>query len=517
VDWFNLHPTGFGRIARAYTVSKASVAAHMNINLDRLSGRILVIDDTPAIHQDFKKIFGSGLKSTAALSESEAAFFGTVRRGPTLPVFQVDCALQGQEGVELVRRARAQKRPYAVAFVDMRMPPGWDGIETITRLWGEDPDLQVVICTAHSDYSWAQTREKLGHADRFIVLKKPFDSIEVLQLAESLTEKWRLAHQERCRLQELEHRIQERNRDLQAMQTINAQLDASNQRLTAPPQSGDDAQIQKHRALERDLRLALRAHELTVHYQPLVEIASRQIVGLEALARWTHPTRGPIPPSEFIPVAEESGLIVPLGEFVLRNVCEQVVRWAQENVPVVRVAVNLSPVQLERQPIRELVRTILRETGLQPHQLALEVTESTLMKNAHAHAQALQGLREDGVCIELDDFGTGYSSLSSLKQLPVDTLKIDRSFIRNLDTSNSDEAIVGAILTLARSLGLHVVAEGVETLAQLQVLGRHGCEVAQGFYFSRPLPAERCRELLVEIAHRSSFTDTLCLRMTRVS
>jgi EAL domain-containing protein (putative c-di-GMP-specific phosphodiesterase class I) len=206
-----------------------------------------------------------------------------------------------------------------------------------------------------------------------------------------------------------------------------------------------------------------------------------------------------------------------VDEFVLRSVCEQVVRWAQENVPVVRVAVNLSPVQLERQPIRELVRTILRETGLQPHQLALEVTESTLMKNAHAHAQALQGLREDGVRIELDDFGTGYSSLSSLKQLPVDTLKIDRSFIRNLDTSHSDVAIVGTILTLARSLGLQVVAEGVETLAQLQVLGRHGCEVAQGFYFSRPLPAEQCRELLVEIAQRSSFTDTLCLRMTRVS
>lgn len=489
----------------------------MNIKRDGVSGRILVIDDTPAIHQDFRKIFQCGLKSPTALSQSEAALFGTVERGPTLPLFQVDCAFQGKEGLELVRHARAEKRPYAVAFVDMRMPPGWDGIETITRLWGEDPYLQVVICTAHSDYSWAQTRAKLGHADRFIVLKKPFDTIEVLQLAESLTEKWRLAHQERLRLQALECRIQERNRDLQAVQSINAQLDASNRRLTAPPKSGSAAQMQKRSALEHDLRFALQAHELTVHYQPLVDIASRQIVGLEALVRWTHPTRGPISPGEFIPIAEESGLIVPLGEFVLRNVCEQVVRWTQENVPVVRVAVNLSPVQLERQPIRECVRTILRETGLKPHQLALEVTESTLMKNAHAHAQALQGLREDGVYIELDDFGTGYSSLSSLKQLPVDTLKIDRSFIRNLGTSSSDEAIVGAILTLAGSLGLHVVAEGVETAAQLQVLGRHGCEVAQGFYFSRPLPAEKCRKLLVEVAQRSSFTDTLCLRMAPVS
>jgi len=182
---------------------------------------------------------------------------------------------------------------------------------------------------------------------------------------------------------------------------------------------------------------------------------------------------------------------------------------------VVRVAVNLSPVQLERQPIGSFIRNILRETGMQPHQLALELTESTLMKNAQQHAEALQGLRGDGVHIEIDDFGTGYSSLSSLKHLPVDTLKIDRSFISHLDTSGTDEAIVGTILALARNLGLHVVAEGVETPAQLQVLGRHGCEVAQGYYFSRPLPAEECRALLLELAQRSSFTDTLRLRIAR--
>jgi EAL domain-containing protein (putative c-di-GMP-specific phosphodiesterase class I)/DNA-binding LytR/AlgR family response regulator len=480
---------------------QTTVLTYMNRNLDGVSGRILLIDDTPAIHQDFKKVFGSSLKSATALSAAEAEFFGDATQSPTLPVFQIDSAFQGQQGVELVRRARDEKRPYAMAFVDMRMPPGWDGIETITRLWEQDPDVQVVICTAHSDYSWEQTREKLKHAHRFMVLKKPFDNIEVLQLAESLTEKWRLARQERCRLQDLEHRIQERNRDLQAMQSINEQLDAANQRLSS--------------ALERDLRRALQARELTVHYQPLVEIATRRVVSLEALVRWTHPTLGPIPPSEFIPMAEESGLIVPLGEFVLRNACEQVVRWAQEGVPVVRVAVNLSAVQLERQSIRVFVRDILRETGLQPHQLALEITESTLMKNAQTHAKALQGLRDDGVHIEIDDFGTGYSSLGSLKQLPVDTLKIDRSFISHLDTDSSDEAIVGAILTLARNLGLHVVAEGVETLAQLQVLGRHGCEVAQGYYFSRPLPAAECRELLMELAERSSLTDTLRLKMIR--
>ena len=489
----------------------------MNRTLETSSRRILLIDDNPEIHRDFRKVFGPGLSSAAELSASEAALFGEAMSGPTRPVFKIDYALQGQQGVELVRRALQERRPYAMAFVDVRMPPGWDGIETIARLWQQDPDLQVVICTAYSDYSWQQTREKLGHADRFIVLKKPFDNIEVLQLAEALTEKWRLARQERCRLQNLEHRIQERNRDLQAMQSINAQLDAANQRLAAPAGSVDDALVQKRCSLERDLRRALQADEFTVHYQPLVEIASRRVVSLEALVRWKHPKLGPIPPSEFIPVAEESGLIVPLGEFVLRNVCEQIVRWTQENVPVVRVAVNLSPVQLERQPIDVWIRSVLRETGVQPHQLALELTESTLMKNAQAHVKALQGLRDDGVHIEIDDFGTGYSSLSSLKKLPVDTVKIDRSFISHLDTDSSDEAIVAAILTLARNLGLHVVAEGVETLAQLQVLGRCGCEVAQGFYFSRPLPAGECRELLMELAERSSFTDTLRLRITRVA
>jgi CheY-like chemotaxis protein len=137
----------------------------MDREFSGVGGRILVIDDTPAIPEDFKTIFGSGFKSAAALSESEAGFFGVAKRNPILPILQLDCALQGQEGVELARRTRAEKRPYSVAFVDMRMPPGWDGIDTVRRLWGEDPDVQVVICTAYSDYAWTQTREKLGHAD----------------------------------------------------------------------------------------------------------------------------------------------------------------------------------------------------------------------------------------------------------------------------------------------------------------------------------------------------------------
>jgi len=483
----------------------------MNRNVDGSGRRILVIDDNPAIHRDFKKIFSPDSSSATALSASEAALFGASDE-PARPHFQIDSALQGQQGVDMVRRAVEEKQPYAMAFVDVRMPPGWDGIETIARLWEQDPNVQIVICTAYSDYSWEETREKLGHADRFIVLKKPFDNIEVLQLAESLTEKWRLARQEQCRLQELEHRIKERNRDLLAIESINAQLDAANRQLTKSAEP-DGTQLRKHHTLERDLRQALMARDLSVHYQPLVEIASRQVVSLEALARWTHPTLGPVAPAEFIPLAEQCGLIVPLGEFVLRSVCDQIMRWAQQEVPVVRVAVNLSAVLLEHQCIHTFVRDILRDTGVQPHQIALELTESMLMKNVQEHAKALQALRDDGVRIEVDDFGTGYSSLGCLKQLPLDALKIDGSFISHLDTSGSDEAIVGTILVLARNLGLHVVAKGVETAAQLQVLGRHGCEVAQGFYFSRPLPADECGELLKELAQRSSFTDTLRLRV----
>src|SRR6202011_2873585 len=192
------------------------------------SRRILLIDDNPAIHEDFRKIFGRETASETALSESAAALFGPAKASRARPGFQIDSAHQGQQGVDLVRQALQERHPYAMAFVDVRMPPGWDGIETIIQLWEADPDVQIVICTAHSDYSWEETLDKLGHADSFIVLKKPFDNIEVLQLAEALTEKWRLARQERHRLQDLECKILEHNRDLEAARNINAQLDAVN-------------------------------------------------------------------------------------------------------------------------------------------------------------------------------------------------------------------------------------------------------------------------------------------------
>jgi EAL domain-containing protein (putative c-di-GMP-specific phosphodiesterase class I) len=469
--------------------------------------RVLVIDDNPAIHEDMRKILGPGLVNSAQVTESEAAVFGyAAKNAAALPVFQVDSASQGQQGVTMVRHARDRDQPYAVAFVDARMPPGWDGLETITRLWEQDPDVFIVLCTAYSDYSWHEIRTRLARPERLVILKKPFDNMEVLQLADGLTEKWRLARSAGHHLQELERRISERNRDGPAAQGSEAQLPAGNQ---SPAMDGA---AQRRRALERALHEALRENQFTLHYQPLVDIASRRVVSLEALLRWRHPEFGAVSPAEFIPIIEENGLIMPIGEFVLRSVCQQVVRWERASVPVVRVAVNISGVQLERLKNLECIGSILREEGMQPQRLALELTESTLMKNAQRHSAELQRLRADGVSIEMDDFGTGYSSLSNLRHLPLDVIKIDRSFITRLDTHKTDEAIVSAILTMTHSLGMRAVAEGVEKAEQLDVLTRLGCDTAQGFYFCRPLPADECQELLTKLAARPSFTDTLRLR-----
>jgi EAL domain-containing protein (putative c-di-GMP-specific phosphodiesterase class I)/CheY-like chemotaxis protein len=474
-----------------------------------------VIDDNAAIHEDMRKILGPGLVNSAQVTESEVAVFGdTADKTSALPVFQVDCASQGQEGVAMVQHARERHQPYAVAFVDVRMPPGWDGLETITRLWEQDPDILIVLCTAYSDYSWHEIRARLAHPERLVILKKPFDNMEVLQLADGLTEKWRLARREHRHLQDLERRISERSRELSA-QGSHAQLNAENESPAATSERSGaeiDRALQRRRALQRALQDALRENQFTLHYQPLVDIASRRVVGLEALLRWRHPEFGAVSPAEFIPIVEQNGLIVPIGEFVLRSVCQQVVRWERAGVPVVQVAVNISGVQLQSPKSLECIGGILREEGMQPHRLALELTESTLMRNAQRYSAELQRLRTDGVSIEMDDFGTGYSSLSYLKHLPLDVIKIDRSFITHLDTNKTDEAIVSAILSMTHSLGIRAVAEGVEKAEQLEMLARHGCESAQGFYFCRPVPADACRDLLVDLASRSSFTDTLRLR-----
>jgi EAL domain-containing protein (putative c-di-GMP-specific phosphodiesterase class I) len=394
------------------------------------------------------------------------------------------------------------------------MPPGWDGIETTAHIWQADPDIQIVICTAYSDHTWEQIRRKLGHSDRLVILKKPFDNIEVLQLAEMLTEKWRLAQRARTSLADLERVIHERTRELQAS---HKRLDLANQQLlTAAKQESGGAPEpeQSDSQLVADLRRAIDAGELSVHYQPLVDIAGRRVVGLEALARWQHPKLGFISPATFIPIAEQSGLIIDLGDFVLKTVCEQIVRWEKGGIAVVPVAVNVSAAQLAGSRLWPFVRSVLRDTGLKPSLLELELTESALISDVQNHVKELGAMRSSGIKIAIDDFGTGYSSLSYLRQLPIDTLKIDRSFISHVDTNSSDRTIVEAILTMAHSLGFTVVAEGVETEGQLEVLRRLRCDLAQGYLFSRPLAADNCRELLESLGPPNSSSDTLRQEMS---
>jgi diguanylate cyclase (GGDEF)-like protein len=249
--------------------------------------------------------------------------------------------------------------------------------------------------------------------------------------------------------------------------------------------------LSEHVRLETDLRRALEAETLEVFYQPQARLATGKVIGMEALVRWRHPNRGMISPVEFIPLAEETGLINPLGDFVLRTACRQLKAWIDGGMAPVRVAVNLSVRQLLQKNFADTVESVLEETGLAPDLLELEITESTLMEHAQDTLQALHRLRDIGVRLSIDDFGTGYSSLSYLKRFPVDIIKIDRSFVRDTPHDADDSAIVTGIIALAHSLRLEVVAEGVETEAQLAFLKAQGCDLFQGYLLSPPVPADQ--------------------------
>ncbi len=251
-------------------------------------------------------------------------------------------------------------------------------------------------------------------------------------------------------------------------------------------------------SVELGLRRALERGELLLHYQPQIELASGRVIGLEALLRWNHPEQGLIPPGRFIPIAEDSGLIVPIGEGVLHEVCRQSLAWQAAGLPAVPVAVNLSAVQFRKPGLESLLRDILTATGLPPRLLELELTESIVMNQAEETVAILGRLHELGVRLSIDDFGTGYSSLAYLKRFPIQKLKVDQSFMRDVTSDANDAAIVRGIVGLAHSLGLGVIAEGVETREQLDFLRELGCEEAQGYHFSRPLPPGEIEPLLRE-------------------
>jgi diguanylate cyclase (GGDEF)-like protein/PAS domain S-box-containing protein len=257
-----------------------------------------------------------------------------------------------------------------------------------------------------------------------------------------------------------------------------------------------NARAVERQSIEAHLRRALERHEFSLQYQPKVNFRTGAITGAEALIRWTHPTRGSVPPAQFIPIAEDCGIIAAIGAWVLREACEQARAWRNAGLPLATVAVNVSAIEFQDTAYLERLFAILRETGLDPRLLELELTESVLMKHAESAAATLQALRQRGIQVAVDDFGTGYSSLSYLGKFPIDALKIDQSFVGQITSVSDDASIVTAVISMARSLNLRVVAEGVETLEQLTFLRAQGCDEAQGYYFSRPLLPKQFATLL---------------------
>jgi EAL domain-containing protein (putative c-di-GMP-specific phosphodiesterase class I) len=253
--------------------------------------------------------------------------------------------------------------------------------------------------------------------------------------------------------------------------------------------------------LEADLRVALDRGELKLHYQPTIELATNRVIGFEALVRWQHPTRGLISPLDFIPIAEGTGLIVPLGRWVIEEACRQAVAWSRQGLTdPVKMAVNVSVRQFDRADLAAVVAEVLAGTGMPADRLCLEMTESVLMTDTEENLAQLVRLKALGVTLAIDDFGTGYSSLAYLRRFPVDTLKIDRSFVERLGEQTDDAALARTIVQLGRSLGMSTVAEGIEEYGQLAALRDMGCTYAQGYYFSRPVPAADAARLLQQNA-----------------
>jgi diguanylate cyclase (GGDEF)-like protein/PAS domain S-box-containing protein len=276
-----------------------------------------------------------------------------------------------------------------------------------------------------------------------------------------------------------------------------------------------NAQVVERLTLEHSLRLGLEREELFLVYQPQADIARDRIVGVEALLRWQHPELGLVSPERFVRVAENSGLIIPIGEWVLRTACSVARKWQDEGLLAVPVAVNVSAVQFRQDGFRELIRTVLRETGLAPQYLELELTESLLLSNADVTLPLLRDLKAMGVKLAIDDFGTGYSSLSYLRQFPVNRIKVDRSFIQSVAVNSDDAAITTAIISMAGSLNLRVIAEGVENESQMSFLRAHHCDEIQGYYYSRPLTVDELFAKLRSIATKSTSAGEPLLGATK--
>jgi diguanylate cyclase (GGDEF)-like protein len=276
--------------------------------------------------------------------------------------------------------------------------------------------------------------------------------------------------------------------------------------------AGMNTQLSEHVTIEQALRRAIGTEQIYLEFQPLVDLQTGMLTSFEALARWRHPEMGIVSPGRFIPVAEKSGLIVPLGEQILRLAIRQLNEWQRAGVPLVPVAVNVSPLQMERTEFCTRFHELTLEYELDPMWVAFEVTESAWLQNSNKHVVMIDTLRHAGSKVYIDDFGTGFSNLSYLKRLPIDAVKIDQAFVRNVNVDPSDAAIVNGVVAMAKHLNIDTIAEGIETAGQLECLRLIGCRRGQGYYFSKPLPAALGRALLEQMGEQRQFTETLKLR-----
>lgn len=383
--------------------------------------------------------------------------------------YQTLSASSGEEALQLV----AQQPPDLI-LLDIMMP-GMDGYEVASQLKGDETtaSIPIIMLSALSESSARVSGLETG-AEEFI--SKPVERAELWLRVRNLL------------------RLKARGDQLK---THNLVLEQQLQRQTGAP-AGMSVHDLARQDLENALRQAVELNEFTVHYQPKVELAGGQICALEALLRWERPGYGAVSPAVFVPVLESLGLIVPVGRWVIDTVCQQIAEWQRGLIGAVEVSVNVSGHQLIEGDLIADIERILIETGVAPHWLEVELTEGSLMENTQHTIASLQRLRNLGVKISIDDFGTGYSSLAYLRRFPIDTLKIDIAFIREVTTNPQDAAITRTIIELAHSLSLQVVAEGVETQAQLAFLKDAGCDQIQGYLFSRPLPATTLERLLLE-------------------
>lgn len=603
--------------------------------------RILIIDDNADIHRDFMKVLSTEKKDLNKLDELKLKILSKNETHSSFPAFRIDSATQGEEGVSLIEAAMQKNDRYALAFVDVRMPPGIDGIKTIEKIWNIDPDVQIVICTAYSDYSWEKMVQKLGERENLLVLKKPFDSVAVRQISMALTKKWILMHESRDQMNKLEIKVKERTHELEYQAThdsltglpnrqslinflenciaesernmtlfavlfididrfklindsfshsigdellkqfskrlennlrqmdflarlggdefivilrdithtelvlkivekllfkLGEKFQLDNHDVFALPSMGvslfpyngktvdmllknadlamyqskekggnqiqfysDELNMENIERLELEVEMhnALKNNEFYLCYQPQFNCDTKKLLSVEALIRWRHPTRGDLLPIDFVPLAEETGLFISIGEWVLRRACLQNKQWQDKGLEPFKVAVNITTHQFMQSNLVEMIDAILKETKLDPKYLELELSENIVIKQSCVE-QMLPRLKKLGVSLAIDDFGTGYSSLSYLKKIPLDKLKIDRSFVKNIDLNKSDEVIIQAIITMAKSLNLEVTAEGVETKQQLAFLKENACPEIQGYFFSKPLKSEELERFLGE-------------------